>query len=197
MLTAIQNVEISAEAETGIDTILKVKEHNPDIVILDYSMPVLTGIEAAGIIKKENPETALILLLDTQNEQDIFDAFNNGISGIISKNTSKEELLKVLRSVCKGNRYISDTLSDTIIRKLEQSSDHEINKLVSISLLTKREKEILKFVAEGYSNSEIAKKLSISPRTVDSHKTHLIKKLNLTNNAALRKFALEKTVDIN
>ncbi len=192
LLKDVQDIEIVAEAEGGNEAIKKEAEFHPDVVLMDISMPDISGIEAASIIKKNSPGTGVLVLTMYENEEYIFKALKNGATGILHKNVSKEELITAIKTVAAGKKYFGNSISQIMIQNYmqkfdEENSGDEKQKVI----LTRREKEVLKALAKGLSNIEIGEQLKISPRTVDTHKTNLLQKLNLKSTSALARFAYE------
>ncbi|MFO7448037.1 MAG: response regulator transcription factor [Ignavibacteriaceae bacterium] len=193
LIGSLPDMEIVGEADNGVDAVLKCKELNPDVVILGALLPFLSGIDAAGMIKKNNPEIVILVIAVKADEEFVFGALRSGASGVIYKDTSKEELVEAIKAIFRGNKYIGKNLAQLVLENLKYNERVSAGDNTPIGyMLTKREREVLVYIAEGLSNSEIGEKLAISPRTVDSHKTHLIQKLNLSSSAGLRKFAFEK-----
>lgn len=192
LLKDVPDIEIVAEAEGGNEAIKKHSEFLPDVILMDISMPDISGIEAASIIKKNSPDTGVLVLTMHENEEYIFKALKNGATGILHKNVSKEELITAIKMVASGKKYFGNSISQIMIQNYmqkfdEENSDEEKQKVI----LTRREKEVLKALAKGLSNIEIGEQLKISPRTVDTHKTNLMQKLNLKSTSALARFAYE------
>ncbi|MCI5058380.1 MAG: response regulator transcription factor [Flavobacteriales bacterium] len=174
------------EAEDGDYALGMVDLFDYDIVLMDINMPVLNGIETTKKITKKN-KTCKIIALSMHNEDSLIrNMMDAGASGYLLKNTGSEELVKALLTVYGGNNYYSNevalTLLDTNGEKKAPSSDK--------SVLTKREAEILKLIAEEWTNEEIADMLHLSKRTVDAHRYNMLTKLNLKNTAGLVKYAI-------
>ncbi len=192
LLRDISEIEIAGEAENGNEAIAKCLELKPDVVLMDISMPGLGGMDATEIIKKNWPSINVLMLTMYENEEYIFSSIRKGALGVLHKNVSKSELIKALKTVAAGKRYFGASLSQMMIESLlkkfqEANSDDGKEKVI----VTKREKEILHYVASGLSNQEIAEILEISSRTVDTHKTNLMQKLNLKSTTALARYAFE------
>ncbi len=192
LLKDVVDIEIIGEAENGRDAIKKTGELKPDVILMDISMPEISGLEATPKIKLLFPDTKILILTMHENEEYVLSAFKLGAMGILHKNVSKEELITAIKNVYAGKRYFGASISQMVIENMVQKFDEssfikEKEKMV----LTKREKEVLHFVASGLSNQEIADTLEISTRTVDSHKSNLMQKLNVKTSAALAKYAIE------
>lgn len=187
MLVEIEDFIVVGEAENGKDAIEKIKALSPDIVIIDISMPVMTGIEAIKIIKETLPRVkTLVLTIHTEIEY-IEQIFKSGATGCLHKNAGKKEFETAIRAIAKGENYFSSIMSKILVEK------HFFDKTNS-NPLTKREQEILKWIAEELSNQEIADKLFISVRTVETHRKNMMKKLNVNNTVALIKYALQQNM---
>jgi len=162
----------------------------PDIIILDISMPDKSGIEITRIIKKEYPSIKIIILSMHIIDEFIFNSLEAGVNAYLPKNTSKKELITAIEQVNAGNDFFSEQISNIILKGyLQKIKKDDFNK--GNKELTKREKEILVLFAEGASNQEIADKLYISIRTVESHKNHIMQKLKLNSTVDLIKYALK------
>ena len=192
LLRDVSEIEIAGEAENGNEAIAKCLELKPDVVLMDISMPGLGGMDATEIIKKNWPSINVLMLTMYENEEYIFSSIRKGALGVLHKNVSKAELIKALKTVAEGKRYFGASLSQMMIESLlKKFQEDDTDKAKDKVIVTKREKEILHYVASGLSNQEIAEILEISSRTVDTHKTNLMQKLNLKSTAALARYAFE------
>ena len=184
---------VVGEAEDGEDAIAKTKALSPDLVIMDIFMPGLSGIEATKLIKKKYPETKILILTGFENEDYVYQIIRSGAGGYVLKSVEKEELLDAVASVVKGEKFFSPRISklilDNFIRKAEGQKPLAVP---DDDVLTKREKEIVVLVADGLTNQQIADKLFISARTVDTHRTNIMQKLNIHDVANLVRYAIEK-----
>jgi len=156
-----------------------------DLVLMDIDMPVLNGIEATKIIKKEMPEKKIIMLTMHDEKAMIKMMLDIGADGYLLKNSGKAEIIKAIENVMAGEQYYSDEVTSVLL-ETKTSKDE----LGIISELTDREIQIIKLIADGLSNKEIGEKLFISHRTVDTHRTNLMNKLDLHNVAGIVKFAI-------
>ena len=164
----------------------------PDIYILDISMPDINGIEACKKIKTENPNAKIIILSMYNNEEFVLKAISAGANAYLPKNISKRELLNAVENVANGEEYFAEDIQKIIIRSMMQKSNSiDVPKL---NTLSKREVELLKFIVDGKTNKEIADELFISVRTVESHKNHIMVKLELKNQVELIKFAIKEGI---
>lgn len=165
----------------------------PKILLLDINLPGVSGIEICQKISDRYPEIKCIMLSMHIKEEFIFSALKAGTKGYIPKTAQKQELIEAITSVAIGGEFFSPDISDIILKSyIRQARDEEDEK--DDEALTKREKEILRHVALGKLNQEIADELFISIRTVESHKTHILNKLNLKNNVDLVRFAIKNGI---
>jgi len=186
-------IEIVGEAENGKTAVELCKKITPEVVLMDISMPDMSGIEATKYIKAENPAINVLILTMHESEEYFYNTLKQGASGILNKNVSKEELITAIKSVSIGKRYIGNSISELMIDSLMQKFEEDfLSRQKEEVVLTKREKDTLYLIANGFSNQDIAEKLKISVRTVETHKSNLMQKLNLKSSAALSLYAFEK-----
>jgi DNA-binding NarL/FixJ family response regulator len=168
-----------------------VKEHTPDIAVIDISLPLLNGLEAARQIKKCEPRTKIIFLTMHAEEHFVTEAFQAGGSGYILKQSATTELLFAIKEVHQGRTYISPSIAGGLVsRALNMSSIPTTHQEVDPVKLTKRQVEILQLVAEGKSNKDIALILNLAVKTVEFHKTRIMQELGLQTTSELTKYAL-------
>lgn len=192
MLESNTSIEIIGEAKNGAEVIEIASKLNPDVIIMDISMPVLSGIEATKEIKKINNKIKIIILTQHENNEYIVQLFKVGADGYLLKNSKKTELLEAIKSVMINERYVGKNASKLLINNYSQSSDKSNDdKKVT---LTNREVEIIKMIAEDLSNQEIGEKLKISTRTVETHRRNIMQKLNLKSAVALVRYALQNNL---
>ena len=193
LLRDVPDIEIVGEAENGKIAVEQCKKIVPEVVLMDISMPDMSGIEATKSIKAENPSINILILTMHESEEYFYNTLKQGASGILNKNVGKDELINAIKSVSTGKRYIGNSVSELMIDTLMQKFEEEcLSKQKEKVILTKREKDILYYIANGFSNQDIAEKLKISVRTVETHKSNLMQKLNLKSSAALSLYAFEK-----
>jgi len=191
LLAQIASVEIVAAVGDGAQLLEKLKESEGDLVIVDLHMPVLGGLETTKIIRQLYPAVK-VLGLTMDNEVDsIQDMLEAGASGYILKNTGKAELETAILQVMKGEVYLSQSLSNQLAQRLLLKKRAVVEETCELDMLTEREVEILKMVALENSNTEIAEKLYISPKTVETHRKNLMKKIGVRNSLGIYKFALK------
>ena len=185
------NIEVVDVAANGKQAIEKIDRCNVNIVLMNIEMPVMNGCEATQIITDKYPDIKVIAFTMYNERALINNMLNAGAKGYLLKNIGKKELVKAIIKVNKGEEYFSSEIPITLLKPLPQVL-HKYKQLdILISHLTHRETEVLKHIALGMSNSEIGNELTISPRTVDSHRTNLMKKLSVHNIAGLIRYAIE------
>ncbi len=193
LLTTIPGFEVVGEADNGLQAVRCILELKPDLVFLDISLPKMNGIGVLIEIKKQYPPVKFIVLTAHNSNAYVHACFAAGAEGFISKATGFDEIEFAARTVIMGKTFIGPEISAGIIEGYlaGQKPDAVKTKLDS---LTKREKEILKLIAQGHKNKEIARDLDISPKTVVRHRENLMKKMNLHNASALTAFAMQNQV---
>lgn len=183
---------VIAESGDGLLTVELCKQHHPDIVIMDITMPRLNGIEAARQIKHEMPGIGIIMLSMHSDMRFIIESLRAGASGYLLKESAFEELALAITTVKANRIYLSSEIADTIIKDyLAQRSQSEA---IAFSILTAREREILQLIAEGKTTKEIAAQHALSIKTVESHRQQIMDKLNLHSVAQLTKFAIREGI---
>ncbi len=191
ILEDVKNIRVLAEAETGQKAIDLYERVNPDITILDITMPDMDGIQVCRKILEIDINAKLIIMTMHLTEEYLNRALSAGVSGYLLKNTGKEELVSCIKNVMAGKRVFSKDVSDFIAcnyAKKDQSPEKQLN------ILTKREKEILAMIIDGKTNHLIASELFISPRTVEAHRANMMNKLGTNNVAALVRMAIENNL---
>ena len=185
LLEELEFVEIVGEAANGKEVISLLRSGvRPQVALLDYEMPVMNGLEATLEIRRDYFGVKVIMLTMLQSKELVQEAVEKGVSGFLFKNTSLEELSDAIRRVAAGDTYFSSEVALTLL-KSAPNPDSPL-----LALLSERETEILKLVAQGLSSAEIGRQLFISPRTVDTHRNNIIHKLNVPGIAGLVQFAV-------
>jgi two-component system response regulator NreC len=191
MLNAQPDIEVVGEASDGNAAVTEALRLSPDVILMDIAMPDCNGIEATRQVKRVLPETRVLVLTMHENEEYLFQTLRAGASGYILKEAADTELITAIRAVSSGRFYLSPSAQSIMVgdylQRVRSGEEHD-----SYSALTEREREILKLVAEGYTNNQIAERLTISPKTVDTHRTHIMDKLNLHSRAELVKYAMRR-----
>jgi DNA-binding NarL/FixJ family response regulator len=190
LLNSDPEFDVVGEAEDGLEAVKAVQRLKPDLVIMDLSMPKMNGVAAIREIKRASPETKIVVLTVHKNEEYILASFQAGSDGYVLKYASHEELVAAIRTVSKGQPYLSPAVSAVVLEAYLDAQKGIEGKSPCRSL-TPRESELLKLVAEGYKNKQIAELLGISVKTVERHRANLMKKLDLHSGPALTAFAVE------
>ncbi|HNP16828.1 MAG TPA: response regulator transcription factor [Fulvivirga sp.] len=193
MLQNIEYIKIVGKASSGEEAINLVNELTPDIVLMDIVMQGMTGIEATKWIKEQNDTIKIIILTSEVNEKYVSLAIKAGVDGYLPKNVEKPILIEAINKVNAGERYFSQSISSIMLDSFYKQESGETKSAVN-SDLTKREFEILKQVALGKSNQEVADELFISIKTVETHKTNILSKLGLRNTVELVRYAIKNKV---
>lgn len=192
LLMTDDSIDVCGEFDSYYHSVEYISRLQPDIIIMDISMPEISGIDATAEISKEFPNVKVLILSMYTNEEFVIKSIASGAKGYLPKNTSKKELLSAIYDINEGKEYFSPEISKIIVKSMmNKAGKQEISPL---NLLTRREEELLKLVAEGFSNTEIAEKLFISVRTVETHKNHIMTKLDLKNTVELIKFAIKEGI---
>jgi DNA-binding NarL/FixJ family response regulator len=193
LLTTESDIEIVGEAENGKDAIQLVTRLTPHLLLLDLNMPGIGGLEAIGQIRTRAPETKILVVTMHKADEYLRHALRAGASGYMLKESSHEELLVAVRAVLGGRYYLSPDLSGQVVNSL-LGGETPAAVATAWDTLTTRERSILKLVAEGNGNKQIAAYLSISIKTVEKHRSSLMHKLGLRNAAMLTAYAIERGV---
>jgi DNA-binding NarL/FixJ family response regulator len=186
-----EGIKVVGEASDGLDAIEKVKLLMPNVVILDLTMPKMTGIEAAKIISEEYPDVKILIFSMHHNKEYIVSSVENGANGYLLKDTSKDELLKAIKAVSEGRKYFPPEISEVIINELlaKATGTQEETRPI-FEKITPKEKQILGMIVQGFNSREMADKLFLSIRTVDNHRANMMKKVKAKNTADLVKMAI-------
>lgn len=184
--------EVVGEAENGRDAVRKAELLQPDIVLMDHTMPLLNGLEALRQIKKILPAIRVVILTMHTNEEYVFQFLQAGAEGYLVKQTAPTDLVEAIRAVYAGQSFLSPTISRTVIDEYVRHASS--SKVDSLDKLTDREREVLQLLAESRTANEIAAQLNISVKTVGVHRMNLMQKLEISNATELIKFALRKGI---
>jgi two-component system, NarL family, response regulator NreC len=187
------NLEVVGESENGRETVELAASLGPDVVVMDVAMPVLNGIEATKTIVTQRPATAVVILSMHADESYVMRALKAGARGYLLKDSAAADLISAIQAVSQNKSFfspkVSRILAEDYVRVLKQKGAVD-----SYDLLTSREREILQLLAEGKANKEVATALNISPYTVETHRRHILEKLNLHNPAELILYAVRKGI---
>ncbi|HEY3346658.1 MAG TPA: response regulator transcription factor [Nitrospirota bacterium] len=189
LLESQEGFQVVGEADNGRDAVKKAQELQPDVVIMDIAMPILNGLEATRQIKKIMPEVKIVALTMYNDEEYVFQILKSGASGYLIKETAANELITAINSVKGGNPFFSPLISRKI---MESYLREDSEKKAEGDKLTNREKEVLQLIAEGYTNNEIGNLMGISVKTVETHRAHIMSKLDIHDMAGLIKYAIKK-----
>lgn len=191
LLEAQPDIEVVGEATNGEEAVNKTKELQPDIVLMDITMPVMNGLDATQQIKKDSPDVKILVLTMHEGDEYFFKFLNLGASGYFIKGGSSAELVSALRVVGHGDVFLYPTMAKKLLGDYMQRVNMGDAK-ESYDGLTPREREIVKLIAEGYTNQEIADLLVLSVATVQTHRAHIMAKLGLHGPTELVKYALRR-----
>jgi DNA-binding NarL/FixJ family response regulator len=181
------DMEVIAEAADGRETIRLVRKTAPDVAVIDISMPGLDGLEVVSRLRGHCPDLPILILTMHEEGQYVVRAIQAGAMGYMTKQSAPEQLLKAIRKIHAGSRYLTDEASETLALRIAKGTGGQ-SPLDSLSM---RELQVLRRLAMGHTNREIAGAYSISIKTVDTYRSRLLKKLNLRNNAELSRFAIQ------
>ena len=176
------------EATNGVEAVQMARDLNPDVIFMDLFMPVMSGIEATEAITAEDPGARILVLTSFAEDEKVFAAVKAGASGYLLKDATPDEILAAVRSVYRGEPAMNPIIANKLMRELRRESDLPPTE----DPLTERELEILKLVAQGLSNQEIAEELVISERTVRTHVSNILSKLHLANRTQAALYALKE-----
>jgi two-component system response regulator NreC len=181
-----EHFQVMAEASDGQEAVRLVETHQPDIAILDISMPTLNGIDAARGLSRSAPKTKVILLTQHEEEQYIHEALEAGVKGYVLKNQVANDLIQAIRQVGRGEFYLSPGISRAVMEAYRNKSERPADPL------TARERQVLQLIAEGKSTKDTASVLGISVKTAESHRMRLMQKLNIHETASLVRYAVRR-----
>jgi DNA-binding NarL/FixJ family response regulator len=182
LLDRQSDIEVVAEAEDGIEALETVLAEKPDVVILDVAMPRMTGLQATHEIKKQAPDTQVLILSMHDDERYLYEALRAGASGYVLKSAAGEDLLDAVRAAARGEPFLTPSAQQTLIRDfLARGEQPE---------LTPREQEVVKLIAEAHTNKEIAGILHLSEKTVESHRANVLQKLGMRDRVELVRYAI-------
>jgi two-component system response regulator NreC len=193
LLEPFKEFHIIGEAGDGEEALVLVKKHQPDVVIMDLSMPKMTGLEATKIIGEKYPNVRVLVLTMHDNEEYVYQILKAGAGGYVLKDSGRDELVKAIHAVARGEKFFSPRVSEIMVDAYLKKGSAKTTAGISEDLpLTKREREVLTFIADGLNNQQIAEKLFISPRTVETHRTNIMQKLDIHDMANLVRYAIEQ-----
>ncbi len=189
VLDAKPDLQVVAEAEDGAEAVGNALEEDVDLAILDVSMPRMTGIQAAAELHKRRPELKLLMLSMHDSEQFLFEALKAGASGYVLKSGADTDIVDAVRAAMRGDSYLYPSAVTTLVRDyVERGGRGE----AQFDVLTPRELEVLKLIAEAYTSKEIADELFISVKTVDRHRQNILEKLGMRDRVELTRYAIRR-----
>ncbi len=193
LLALAGDMEVVGEAANGREGLEKAGKLLPDVVLMDIAMPIMGGLEAIRRIRKEFSGIRILVLTQYDDKDHVFPAIQAGANGFVSKTAASSELASGIRAVSAGESYLSPSIAKLFVEDYQRVAlTEDMND--PYEQLTDREREMLKLVVEGYKTREIAEILNITPKTVEGHKTSLMKKLGIHNNLELVKYALRRGI---
>ncbi|MEJ2154054.1 MAG: response regulator transcription factor [Desulfobacteraceae bacterium] len=181
------DMEVVAEAADGREAIQKIRQLQPDVAVIDLSMPEVDGLEVINQIRPEFPDMPIIVLTMHAENPYVVRAIEAGAMGYITKQSAPEHLVKAILKVHGGSRYLTEDAAESLVLRVARGGDHQS----PLESLSTRELQVLRRLALGHTNREIASTYNISIKTVDTYRFRLLKKLNLRNNAELSRFAIQ------
>ena len=190
LLATESDLELVGEASDGVQAVSKAHALKPDVILLDMMMPRKDGLEALIEIKQDNPEARVIVLTSFSDDEKVFSAIRNGALGYLLKDSSPQDLLQAIHTVANGEGFLSPSIASKVMREINQPPKLPPTK----DPITEREVEILQFVAKGLTNDEIAEKLVVSERTVRTHVSNILAKLQLANRTQAALYALKEGI---
>jgi DNA-binding NarL/FixJ family response regulator len=193
LLSAESDIEVIGEAGNASDAVTQARQSRPDLVLMDIGMPGMSSFEATRQIRKERPETRVVFLSMYDDEDYLAECVDMGANGYILKESPAEQLITAIREVCHGGSYLSPRLLTRLVDDF-RSQGRGFVRQPRFDTLTKREREILKMLAEGRSVKEIASEFDLSVKTVEAHKFNLMRKLDIHNKAQLVQYAIQKKI---
>ena len=191
LLQSQTDIEIVGEAENGQQALELCRQAHPDVVVMDITMPGPSGLEVTRQLKQQHPDIAVLALTIHEGEQYFFEMLNAGASGYVPKRAAPTDLVNAIRAVHSGEVYLHPSVAKSLVNDYLQRVQMGWER-ASYDGLTEREQQVLKMIAEGQMNKEIAEKLSISVRTVERHRENIMSKLNLHTRAELVRYAVDK-----
>ena len=186
LLDRQEGMRVVAEAEDGVEAVEKALAERPDIAILDVAMPRMTGLQATRRIREQAPDIEVLLLSMHDDERYLFEALKAGAAGYVLKRAADQDLVEAVRSIARGNSFISPHAEGNLIKRwIEEDS-------APSDRLTPREREVVKLIAEAYTNKEIASILNLAEKTVESHRANVLAKLGMRDRVELVRYAIKR-----
>lgn len=183
------DIEVVGQTGDGLDAIRQIDDSHPDVVVLDITLPGLNGLDVCRQIVKKNRQARILMLTMHPDEEYIVQALKNGASGYLLKEAAAEQLTEAVRTVAAGQVYLGQGIPQSVLHRLADSSNDD-----PYGLLTPRERQVLQQIAEGKTNRQAAENLGVSVKTVDTHRTRLMRKLGIHDQTSLVKYAIRKGI---
>ncbi len=194
ILNKESDMQVICKCYDGQEVLTQLKDQQPDIILLDINLPGMSGIEVSKKVLAEYPDVKILAISMFNEESYVTEILNNGAQGYILKNTGIDELLNAIRTICGGKTYFSKDVTNTIMKSLMKKRMESKGSTKLIPKISRREKEVLKLIVEEYTTQEIAKELFISLKTVESHRSSLLNKVNARNTAGLVRITMENNL---
>jgi DNA-binding NarL/FixJ family response regulator len=194
LLEAAEDIEVVGEVENGRRAVEETKRLLPDVLLLDLSMPLLNGVEAARQIAEQVPSAKVLILSAYTDDQHLQHAVEAGVAGYLTKGTSANELLQAIREIAKGNAFFSPPVARCLLKQWHEAFLNGFPVTTKAASLTSRQTEILQLIAQGYANKQMARSLSISIKTVEKHRQEIMNKLKIHTTAILTHYAVSNGV---
>ena len=187
LLEQQEGIRVVAEAEDGVEAVEAAIQHKPDVVVLDVSMPRMTGIQATHEIKQHLPDTAVVLLSMHDDQRYFYDALKAGAAGYVLKRSADTQLVEAIRAAIRGEPFMSPVAEEELLRNWLEEGDKG-----GTAELTQRELEVVKLIAEAHTNKQIAQILNLSEKTVESHRGNVLAKLGMRDRVELVRYAIRR-----
>jgi DNA-binding NarL/FixJ family response regulator len=191
MLNYYPQFEVIAEAANGLETLASLEQCCPDVLILDLSMPGMSGVECIKEIRHRRIPCRILVLTMYDEEEYVKEVLRAGADGYVLKKSADTDLIEGIIKVHAGKKYLNDLLSESLLENFLRASATNARQCDPYSILSAREREVLRFLAQGYTNSEIGKRLSLSCKTIDTYRSRIMQKLNLHRKSELVNFAIQ------
>lgn len=194
ILNEESDMKVIGNCLDGPSVLKRIVDTDVDLLLLDINLPEMSGIEVCSKINSNHPNVKVLAISMFNEESYVSEILNNGASGYILKNTGREELLKAIRSVMDGNTYFSEEVTETMMKSLMKNRKSSKSSTSLLPKISRREKEVLQLIVQEHTTQEIANQLFISLKTVESHRSNLLAKLNARNTAGLVRIAMENNL---
>ena len=193
LLSVEPDIEIVGEAANGWQALRMAKEVRPEIIVMDLAMPGLNGLDATRQILSELPETKILVLSSYDNDQYVAQMVEAGVAGYLNKQTAAQDLVRAIHEAHKGNAFFSPSVARRL-RDRSRTNEGRGRLALKVNELTARELQVLRLIAQGYANKQMAAELGISVKTIEKHRQHVMKKLGIHEIAGLTRYAAEKGI---